>query len=161
MTDREQFDLWCGYNGQTPTASKLHVWQAATAAALAAPAHPERKPMTDKEIAGAIARSPDPMAFGKLPAEGWRPMVRLVEAFHDITKLAPTGSELPSKQADQMEVTSQGQVPAWHDAPTAPGLWVCLRDSRHKSYRVRGIEVQVTIPEDGDRWYGPIPEDKP
>jgi hypothetical protein len=34
MTDREQFDLWCGYNGQTPTASKLHVWQAATAAAL-------------------------------------------------------------------------------------------------------------------------------
>ena len=51
--------------------------------------------------------------------------------------------------------------PAWHDAPTVPGLWVCLRDSRHKSYRVRDIEVQVTIPEDGDRWYGPIPEDKP
>ena len=50
--------------------------------------------------------------------------------------------------------------PAWHDAPTVPGLWVCLRDSRHKSYRVRDIEVQVTIPEDGDRWYGPIPEDK-
>ena len=50
--------------------------------------------------------------------------------------------------------------PAWHDAPTVPGLWVCLRDSRHKSYRVRDIEVQVTIPEDGDRWYGPIPEDR-
>jgi hypothetical protein len=50
--------------------------------------------------------------------------------------------------------------PAWHDAPTCEGMWVCLRDSRHKSYRVRDIEVQVTIPEDGDRWYGPIPEDK-
>jgi hypothetical protein len=44
----------------------------------------ERNPMTDKEIAGAIVRSPDPMAFGKLPAEGWRPMVRLVEAHHGI-----------------------------------------------------------------------------
>lgn len=44
----------------------------------------ERKPMTDKDIAGAIVRSPDPVAFGRLPAEGWRPMVRLVEAFHGI-----------------------------------------------------------------------------
>ena len=50
---------------------------------------PERKPMTDKEIAGAIVRSPDPMAFGKLPAEGWRPMVRLVEAFHGIKEGKP------------------------------------------------------------------------
>lgn len=44
----------------------------------------EHKPMTDKDIAGAIVRSPDPVAFGRLPAEGWRPMVRLVEAFHGI-----------------------------------------------------------------------------
>jgi hypothetical protein len=54
---------------------------------------------------------------------------------------------------------AKATAPQWHDAPTAPGLWVCLRDSRHKSYRVRDIEVQVTIPEDGDRWYGPIPPD--
>ena len=54
---------------------------------------------------------------------------------------------------------AKATCPAWHDAPTEPGLWVCLRDSRHKSYRVRDIEVQVTIPEDGDRWYGPIPPD--
>ena len=121
---------------------------------------PERKPMTDKEIAGAIVRSPDPMAFGKLPAEGWRPMVRLVEAFHGITKLAPTGPELPSKQADQMEVTSQGQVPAWHDAPTVPGDWVIVGKG-FKSELQTGISQQEIdrVSSWPGRWYGPIPPD--
>ena len=70
--------VWCDNEGNADTPLYLQP-----------PAQPERKPMTDKEIAGAIVRSPDPMAFGKLPAEGWRPMVRLVEAFHGIKEDKP------------------------------------------------------------------------
>ena len=59
------------------------------------------------------------------------------------------------------ELAKPEQSPAWHDAPTCAGLWVCLREDRHKSYRVHKPNVWVTAPEPGDRWYGPIPEDKP
>ena len=46
--------------------------------------------------------------------------IRAALAAPTAPKLDPTGSELHSKQADQAELPSQGQVsaPAWHDAPT-------------------------------------------
>jgi hypothetical protein len=56
-------------------------------------------------------------------------------------------------------LAAQPSGPAWHDAPTAPGLWVCQREDRHKSYRVADPLVWVTAPEIGDRWCGPLPED--
>jgi len=84
MTDREQFDLWCGYNGQTPTASKLHVWQAATAAALAAPAHPERKPMTDQDTLDLFNRIQLRMRFTDADARPFASGVISAEFFHGI-----------------------------------------------------------------------------
>lgn len=51
--------------------------------------------------------------------------------------------------------------PAWHDAPTVPGFWVLM----HESGDGDGFTVELPnfwkdSAEPGERWYGPIPEDK-
>ena len=47
-------------------------------------------------------------------------------------------------------------LPAWHDAPTVPGLWVVGSRCLHIN------ELDLPIYKDSHcRWYGPIPEDKP
>ena len=47
-------------------------------------------------------------------------------------------------------------APAWHDKPTAPGLWVVGSRCLHIN------ELDLPIYKDSHcRWYGPIPEDKP
>ena len=47
-------------------------------------------------------------------------------------------------------------APAWHDKPTAPGLWVVGSRCLHIN------ELDLPIYERSNcRWYGPVPEDKP
>ena len=46
------------------------------------------------------------------------------------------------------------EAPAWHDAPTAPGLWVCNLDMQ--AYNLPDPEIDLG---GGNRWYGPIPDD--
>lgn len=51
--------------------------------------------------------------------------------------------------------------PAWHDAPTVPGLWVCRQfiTDRVQAYEV--IDEMAFNKNLGlkGRWYGPIPPD--
>lgn len=52
-------------------------------------------------------------------------------------------------------LAAQQPAPAWHDAPTVPGLWA--------SYDLTGKIKENDIPywqdECGFRWFGPIPPD--
>ena len=52
--------------------------------------------------------------------------------------------------------------PAWHDAPTVPGLWACRQfiTDRVQAYEVTDeIAFNKNLGLKG-RWYGPIPEDR-
>ena len=59
------------------------------------------------------------------------------------------------------EATAPAQ-PAWHDAPTVPGVWICDEGDICYTWTAHNIEILDQFdPGDGLRWYGPIPEDKP
>ena len=49
--------------------------------------------------------------------------------------------------------------PAWHDAPTVPGLW--LNSVTMKVERLEQWHIDAQMYVDIARWFGPIPEDKP
>ena len=54
-------------------------------------------------------------------------------------------------------------APAWHDAPTVPGLWLC-DEGDENPYRFTCHNVSIPLNPhlvgEGERWYGPIPEDR-
>ena len=53
-------------------------------------------------------------------------------------------------------------APAWHDAPTVPGLWMCnYGDLSVATVNQPDIDTFDPAYNTGGRWYGPIPEDKP
>ena len=53
-------------------------------------------------------------------------------------------------------------APAWHDAPTCAGLWLCNDGDdnpyRRTTHRVTFPLNQLLVGEN-ERWYGPIPQD--
>lgn len=57
---------------------------------------------------------------------------------------------------------AQQPAPAWHDAPTEPGLWLCNDGDdnpyRRTTHRVTFPLNQLLVGEN-ERWYGPIPQD--
>ena len=68
----------------------------------------------------------------------------------------PTASKLHVWQA------AKATCPAWHDAPTVPGIWLCDEGDICYTWTVNNIEILDKFdPVDGLRWYGPIQEDKP
>ena len=57
------------------------------------------------------------------------------------------------------EATAPAQ-PAWHDAPTVPGLWMCnYGDLSVATVNQPNIDTFDPAYNTGGRWYGPIPED--
>ena len=48
--------------------------------------------------------------------------------------------------------------PAWHDAPTVPGLWMGWHNHVHQ---IEAGDLRKFSLNSGLRWFGPIPEDKP
>jgi len=56
------------------------------------------------------------------------------------------------------------EQPAWHDAPTCAGLWLC-DEGRENPYCFTTHRVTWPLNSmllgEGERWFGPIPEDKP
>ena len=53
-------------------------------------------------------------------------------------------------------------APAWHVAPTVPGLWMCnYGDLSVATVNQPDIDTFDPAYNTGGRWYGPIPEDKP
>ena len=54
--------------------------------------------------------------------------------------------------------------PEWHDMPTCAGVWICDEASDLKyEWRVQSVTwpLHSLLLGEGERWYGPIPEDKP
>ena len=50
--------------------------------------------------------------------------------------------------------------PAWHDAPTVPGIWLCDEGDICYTWTAHNIEILDRFdPGDGLRWFGPIPPD--
>lgn len=48
-------------------------------------------------------------------------------------------------------------APAWHDAPTEPGIWLCFENGYAYTYPEEW-DKGFAYGEDS-RWYGPIPQD--
>lgn len=53
----------------------------------------------------------------------------------------------------------QKKGPAWHDAPTGPGIWICDEGDICYEWSAHNIEILDIEPEDEVRWFGPITED--
>lgn len=54
------------------------------------------------------------------------------------------------------------EQPAWHDAPTCAGVWICDEDDICYTWTAHSIKILDQFdPGEGMRWFGPIPEDKP
>ena len=52
------------------------------------------------------------------------------------------------------------EQPAWHDAPTAPGVWFCDEGDICYTWTAHNIEILDQFdPGSGLRWYGPIPQE--
>jgi len=71
-------------------------------------------------------------------------------------------TELEVDLAWQAWQAAKATCPAWHDAPTVPGLWVSDFSWMAQKLDRETVEFYAknrSIP--SRRWYGPIPEDKP
>ncbi len=49
--------------------------------------------------------------------------------------------------------------PAWHDAPTVPGLWINSSSDSIRRIDQHDIDHLMKTPPRAWRWYGPIPVD--
>ena len=71
-------------------------------------------------------------------------------------------TELEVDLAWQAWQAAKATCPAWHDAPTVPGLWVSDFSWMAQKLGRETVEFYAknrSIP--SRRWYGPISEDKP
>lgn len=113
-------------------------------AALAAPAHQEQLK----------------------PGECWPE--RIMKQWDEMRDLIAEGDK-SSRPRDWFESLAEMRLidapaaePAWHDAPTCAGVWICDEGDICYTWTAHNIEILDQFdPGDGLRWYGPIPEDKP
>jgi len=70
-------------------------------------------------------------------------------------------TELEVDLAWQAWKAAKATCPAWYDAPTVPGVWICDEGDICYTWTAHNIEILDQFdPGDGLRWYGPIPEDR-
>ena len=62
-----------------------------------------------------------------------------------------------AKLAIRAELAKPTPSPAWHDAPTCAGLWLCFENGYAYAYPEEW-DKGFAYGEDS-RWYGPIPQD--
>ena len=82
---------------------------------------------------------------------------------------APTAWLLIERHADgwddirqMLEAWARANRPAWHDAPTCEGLWLCDEgDSNPYCFTTHPVTwpLNSMLHGEGERWFGPIPED--
>ncbi len=92
-------------------------------------------------------------------------LLRALEALRPAT--APNGAKRDAAFEDlraalAAPATAPAQ-PAWHEAPTVPGLWVC-RQAITDNVQAYEVTDQMALNRNlklKGQWYGPIPEDKP
>ena len=57
-------------------------------------------------------------------------------------------------------LSAPATAPAWHDAPTCAGVWLCDEGDICYTWTAHNIEILDRFdPGDGLRWFGPIPPD--
>ena len=65
------------------------------------------------------------------------------------------------KETIKAALVAPATAPAWHVAPTVPGLWMCnYGDLSVATVNQPDIDTFDPAYNTGGRWYGPIPEDK-
>ena len=68
-----------------------------------------------------------------------------------------------AKQSIRAALAAPATAPAWHDAPTCAGLWLC-DEGDENPYRFTCHDISMPLNPhlvgEGERWYGPIPKDK-
>ena len=51
-------------------------------------------------------------------------------------------------------------IPAWHDKPTEPGEWLLVNRRLFRRHTADISSISSWRIDAGDRYYGPIPQDK-
>ena len=74
----------------------------------------------------------------------------------DCLPLAPYRTRLEALHTEMLD--SINQAPAWHDAPTVPGLWLNSVNMQAERVSQRHIDVGV-FDRTHSRWYGPTPRE--
>ena len=80
-------------------------------------------------------------------------------ANHEKTSGSPI--EAAAAEAIRAEL-AKPSAPAWHDAPTEPGIWLCDEGGPDcYTYTAHNIVLlnDPALKDDECRWYGPIPQD--
>ncbi len=70
--------------------------------------------------------------------------------------------QLVTEQAWSIWQAAKATRPAWHDAPTCAGLWVC-RQAITDNVQAYEVTDQMALNRNlklKGQWYGPIPEDR-
>jgi len=66
--------------------------------------------------------------------------------------------------ATDAALSAPATAPAWNNVPTCEGLWLC-DEGDENPYRFTCHDISMPLNPhlagEGERWYGPIPEDKP
>ena len=62
--------------------------------------------------------------------------------------------------AIRAELAKPSATPAWHDAPTEPGIWICDEVGICYTWTAHNIVLlnDPALKDDECRWYGPIPQ---
>jgi hypothetical protein len=75
-----------------------------------------------------------------------------------------SSATLEDKIRRSLAAPATAPEPSWQDAPTCAGLWFC-DEGDENPYRFTCHNVSIPLNPhlvgEGERWYGPIPEDKP
>ena len=75
---------------------------------------------------------------------------------HGVPSECPSLPRQPTQPATAPATTPA--QPAWHDAPTVPGMWIS--DDFEGISTFNSDDIQTFKTNTGVRWYGPIPEDR-
>ena len=81
---------------------------------------------------------------------------RLVDAW-DSTVLPKSHDGMMQGRMEDLRaaLAAPANAPAWHDAPTCAGVWMCHMNGEAYQWPDKNLDVT------GTRWFGPILEDKP
>jgi len=116
-------------------------------AALAAPA-------TAPDLSAAYIGAREDLAIWKKRA------LEAEETARQLTRALAEEVNGPTFMGEPVLPATARAQPAWHDAPTVPGVWICDEGDICYTWTAHNIEILDQFdPGDGLRWYGPIPPD--
>ncbi len=110
---------------------------------------------------------------GYTPGEGWTPLFeapatapeKTVKEIMEFVRHYATNTFSSATLEDKIRrsLTAPATAPAWNNVPTCEGLWLC-DEGDENPYRFTCHDISMPLNPhlvgEGERWYGPIPEDK-